>query len=217
MKQKIDPTMFARHLTTTVMKPKQSNIIPLKFKFSSKSNSILICRRFESTHSHEPTSASARSHDSADSIPNGLIELTKQTLTVASATALTALLTSLGGFDGVVGKHLTVSTAHNGRVECTMRVSKELVNAYGGLHGGCIATLVDHCGTLALMSVKPMRPGVSLDITVSYLSSAKLGEELRIVSTALKTGRTIAVADVTIRRMTDDNIIAIGKHTKHIG
>jgi acyl-coenzyme A thioesterase 13 len=97
-----------------------------------------------------------------------------------------------------------------------MRVAKDTVNAYGGLHGGCIATIVDHCGTLALLSVKPMKPGVSLEIAVSYLASAKLGEDLRIVSTSLKNGRTIALADVTIRRASDDAIIAIGKHTKHV-
>jgi acyl-coenzyme A thioesterase 13 len=122
----------------------------------------------------------------------------------------------LGGFDGVVGRHLKVTSAHAGRVECTMRVAKDTVNAYGGLHGGCIATIVDHCGTLALLSVKPMKPGVSLEIAVSYLASAKLGEDLRIVSTSLKNGRTIALADVTIRRASDDAIIAIGKHTKHV-
>lgn len=167
--------------------------------------------------SDQASSSTSRSHEPASAVAQKVSELCQQALTVASGTALTALLTSLGGFDGVVGRHLTVTSAHAGRVECTMRVAKDTVNAYGGLHGGCIATLVDHCGTLALMSVKPMKPGVSLEIAVSYLSSAKLGEDLRIVATALKTGRTIALADVTIRRAKDDTIVAIGKHTKHIG
>jgi hypothetical protein len=56
------------------------------------------------THSSsEPTSTNARSHEPPSDVASQLSELCKQALTVASGTAITALLTSLGGFDGVVG------------------------------------------------------------------------------------------------------------------
>ena len=40
------------------------------------------------------------------------------------------------------------------------------------------ATLVDILGTMALLTINPLKPGVSIDINVNYLSAAKLGETL---------------------------------------
>jgi len=146
-----------------------------------------------------------------------LRDIIKSKLTVASGQLMTSGLSQLNGFDKTVCQHLTVTSAHNGRVECELTVSKDLTNVYGGLHGGASATLVDHCGTLALMSLKPTHPGLSIEISATYLNVAKVGDKLRVVAQALKVGRTIAVADVTIRRADDDVIVAVGKHTKHIG
>jgi acyl-coenzyme A thioesterase 13 len=143
----------------------------------------------------------------------------KDKLSVASGNALGSALCAMGTFDRVVCDHVRVQSVHAGRVDCLLTVTPDLCNAYGTLHGGAIATLVDHCGTLALMSLKPLSPGVSLDISCQYLSAAKVGEHLLISSVALKNGTTISLADVTIRMASEDGsgkIVAVGKHTKFV-
>lgn len=65
-----------------------------------------------------------------------------------------------------------------GRVVCTLPVTPGVQNAYGTLHGGCVATLVDVVGTMALLAANPKRPGVSVDMSVSFVAAAKAGSEV---------------------------------------
>lgn len=66
------------------------------------------------------------------------------------------------------------------------------------------------------MTLNPTKPGVSIDINVSYLSSAKQGDTVDIVGTALRAGRKLAFADVAIRRTSDQTLVAVGRHTKSV-
>ena len=65
-----------------------------------------------------------------------------------------------------------------GRVVCVLPVTPGVQNAYGTLHGGCVATLVDVVGTMALLAADPKRPGVSVDMSVSFVAAAKAGSEV---------------------------------------
>ncbi len=49
------------------------------------------------------------------------------------------------------------------------------------------------------------------------MSSAKVGDEIVIDSSTLKMGRTLAFLSVDIRNKATGDLIAQGKHTKHIG
>ena len=51
-------------------------------------------------------------------------------------------------------------------------VEEEHQNAGGTLHGGLTATLVDSITTLALLSMENGRPGVSIDLHVSWVEHA---------------------------------------------
>jgi acyl-coenzyme A thioesterase PaaI-like protein len=91
------------------------------------------------------------------------------------------------------------------------------------------------------MSLKPTQPGVSIDINCAYVRPAKLGETIEIslffvfikisivnphthcflfilvlVGTSLKSGKTLALADVSIRRKDDKKLVAVGRHSKQI-
>lgn len=45
---------------------------------------------------------------------------------------------------------------------------------------GATCTLVDIVGTMALMTLSPTNPGVSVDLNTSFVAAAKEGDELRI-------------------------------------
>lgn len=67
------------------------------------------------------------------------------------------------------------------------KVSKELVNPFNTLHGGCIATVIDTFSSLGkiisdLENDREPRGGVSVSLTVNYVAAAPLGSSVMIVT-----------------------------------
>jgi acyl-coenzyme A thioesterase 13 len=131
------------------------------------------------------------------------------------AQALLGVLQHRGGFDSVLGD-LKVERIDSDecKVMCTMPVDAKLANAYNTLHGGCIATIVDVVGTLALLSNDPKRAGVSTDLSVSFVRAAKVGDTICATGRVLKSGARLGFSEVHIRRQSDNELIATGRHTK---
>ena len=127
-----------------------------------------------------------------------------------------ALPDSAASFDSLALRGLTVLSSAPGHVRCMMPVTREKSNRYGTLHGGCAATLVDVVGTAAIFSVSP-ESGVSLHLSVDYLSPAPAGKNVVIDSRVVRVGRTIAVANVVIESEETGQTLAQGRHLKHVG
>uniref|UniRef100_A0A674P143 Acyl-coenzyme A thioesterase 13 n=1 Tax=Takifugu rubripes TaxID=31033 RepID=A0A674P143_TAKRU len=104
-----------------------------------------------------------------------------------------------------------------GKVVCGMRVEEEHTNKGGTLHGGLTATLVDVISTLAIMNSERGAPGVSVDMNITYMNAAKIGEDVLITAQVLKQGRTLAFATVDLTSKVTGKLIAQGRHTKHLG
>ncbi|KAI3899130.1 hypothetical protein MKW92_019009 [Papaver armeniacum] len=92
------------------------------------------------------------------------------------------------------------------------RVEPGLVDSNGNLSKGAIATLVDEIGAAAVHSDdQPMK--VSVDMSISYLSTAKLNDELEIASRALGQKRGYFGTSVLIKNKETGEIIAEGRHS----
>lgn len=120
------------------------------------------------------------------------------------------------GFDRVLEKVTLVSAAPE-KLICEMKVEEQHTNKFGTLHGGLTATLVDSISTMALMCTERGAPGVSVDMNITYMSPAKIGEEIVITAHILKQGRTLAFASVDLTNKATGKLIAQGRHTKHLG
>ena len=96
-----------------------------------------------------------------------------------------------------------------------MPVKEEHLNMRGFLHGGFTATLVDNITTCALATCEKPVLGVSVDLNVSYLSSAKLGDTLTVKAEVLKRGKTLGFTTVTIENQ-HGKTVAAGRHTKFV-
>ncbi|KAL7382193.1 hypothetical protein ABVT39_018261 [Epinephelus coioides] len=120
------------------------------------------------------------------------------------------------GFDRVTSK-VEVLSASPGKVVCEMRVDEEHTNRGGTLHGGMTATLIDDMSTLAIMYSERGAPGVSVDMNITYMNAAKIGEDILITAQVLKAGRTLAFATVDLTNKATGKLIAQGRHTKHLG
>ncbi|XP_003897177.1 acyl-coenzyme A thioesterase 13 [Papio anubis] len=125
-------------------------------------------------------------------------------------------MTKSRGFDRILGK-VTLVSAAPGKVICEMKVEEEHTNTIGTLHGGLTATLVDNISTMALLCTERGAPGVSVDMNITYMSPAKLGEDIVITAHVLKQGKTLAFASVDLTNKVTGKLIAQGRHTKHLG
>ncbi|KAI4893357.1 hypothetical protein NFI96_023747 [Prochilodus magdalenae] len=120
------------------------------------------------------------------------------------------------GFDRVL-KKVEIVSASPGKVVCEMKVEEEHTNRGGTMHGGLTATLVDVISTTAIMYSERGAPGVSVDMNITYMNAAKIGEDVLITAQVLKQGRTLAFATVDLTNKATGKIIAQGRHTKHLG
>jgi len=121
-----------------------------------------------------------------------------------------------GRFDSCLKGMKIDSIGNNGDVSCSLEVSDAFKNGYGTLHGGAIASIVDVVGTLSILSVDNTKPGVSVDINVSYVGAAKADSKVLIEGQLIKLGRRLAYTQVSLKDE-KGQMIAIGRHTKFVG
>lgn len=116
--------------------------------------------------------------------------------------------------------HVTFTHASNGLVRARLTLSKNHVNTHGGIHGSVSATIVDWVGGMAIAAYgNRTKTGVSIDIHITYQSSARDGDTIEIQGKADKVGGTLAFTSVTIWRVVDNvpgPIVATGTHTKFV-
>ncbi|KAI1713736.1 thioesterase superfamily domain-containing protein [Ditylenchus destructor] len=114
-------------------------------------------------------------------------------------------------FSRVAGK-LKVVKATKNKLVVELLLLEEHVNSKGTLHGGLTAALVDIITARAVGLTVRDTPMVSMDISVSYMLPAKLGDVVVIEADCLKIGRNIAFTEATFRRKSDNALVAKGKH-----
>lgn len=78
------------------------------------------------------------------------------------------------------------------------------------------ATLVDVVGSAAIFTIAE-HSGVSLQISVDYLSECPGGEESEITATVAKVGKSTATAIVELRNKRTGRLTARGTHVKFLG
>ncbi|EXJ61446.1 uncharacterized protein A1O5_11762 [Cladophialophora psammophila CBS 110553] len=109
-------------------------------------------------------------------------------------------------------------SATDGSMVARLPVSANLLNSKGGLHGSVSATIVDWAGGMAIASTGLEKTGLSTDIHVSYVSTAKLGDVLTIEGNVSKVGRNLGFTTVVIYKGegTNKTVVAHGTHTKYV-
>jgi acyl-coenzyme A thioesterase 13 len=115
---------------------------------------------------------------------------------------------------------ITFTHASKGLVRARLLLTKNHVNAHGGIHGSVSATIVDWVGGMAIAAWdNRVKTGVSTDIHISYHSSVIGGDWIEIEGKAGKVGGTLAFTTATIWKVVDDKpgpIVATGSHTKFV-
>jgi acyl-coenzyme A thioesterase 13 len=113
-----------------------------------------------------------------------------------------------------------VSASH-GRIIVRLRLQTVHLNSKRTLHGSVSATIVDWAGGMAIASTGLQKTGVSTDIHVSYVSTAKDNDMIEIEAWVNRVGRSLAYTMVEIRKIGGDMgskgpIVCTGSHTKYL-
>ncbi|KAI9298157.1 Thioesterase/thiol ester dehydrase-isomerase [Neoconidiobolus thromboides FSU 785] len=119
----------------------------------------------------------------------------------------------------VLPEYFETIEANERRIVQEFIVEKRHLNNDSSIHGGFLAYLVDMCGSYAILNSLKDYCGVSVDINISYLAGAKVGEKIRVESRVDKIGRTLAFTSVELFKLNGDNkkvVIALGRHTKFL-
>lgn len=102
--------------------------------------------------------------------------------------------------DSMVGQlGITVNSIESGSVTATMLVTKSSAQPFGLLHGGASAALAEtlaSVGSLASHSEGFIISGVELNI--SHLNSAKIGDTVHGEATLLKKGKSLHVWQIQL-------------------
>jgi acyl-CoA thioesterase len=93
-----------------------------------------------------------------------------------------------------------------GTATLTMTVREDMINGWDLCHGGLIASLADSAFAFACNSHGVVTVASGFDVT--FLESARLGDELVAVAVERALRGRSGLYDVTVTRATDDTVIA---------
>ena len=113
------------------------------------------------------------------------------------------------------------SASADGRVTGRLVLEAQHVNSLGGIHGTTSAALVDFTAGMAIVARSGGdRTGVSTDIHVSYVASARVGDTVEVECWVNKLGRNLAYTGVEIRKVVAEGepkkVLVTGSHTKYV-
>ncbi|KAL5498023.1 hypothetical protein ACEPAH_2954 [Sanghuangporus vaninii] len=91
-------------------------------------------------------------------------------------------------------------------------VDKSMVNGNGMMHGGCLAYLIDNCGSVPLIILGVVRGrngvGVTQALNILFHAPAPLGSRLEIISTSLALGGRSMTSRCEILDKTTGRLVA---------
>lgn len=108
-----------------------------------------------------------------------------------------------------------------GVVATRLEMTATHVNGRGVLHGAVSPAIVDFTTGLSIAS-RDLRAttGASVDMHISYLGTAAVGDTLEIIAAAERVGGSLAYTTARISKVTETGasaeLVAIGQHTKYV-
>lgn len=114
-----------------------------------------------------------------------------------------------------------ISATSDGRVTGQLVLEDKHVNSLGGIHGTTSAGIVDFIAGMAIVAKSGgQKTGVSTDIHISYVASAKVGDTVEVECWLNKLGRNLAYTSIEIRKAVkegdDKKVLVTGSHTKYV-
>ncbi|XP_070149903.1 acyl-coenzyme A thioesterase 13 isoform X2 [Polyergus mexicanus] len=114
-------------------------------------------------------------------------------------------------------KNVQLLSAADGKCKAQFTVTEGHLNPIGSMHGGFTSTVIDVISSYALSTYKIDHSlGVSVDLHVTFLKAARLGEVLTVNAETIRAGKSLAFLAVEITKNDGKDVVARGQHTKFI-
>ncbi|XP_049410049.1 uncharacterized protein LOC125873197 isoform X2 [Solanum stenotomum] len=107
---------------------------------------------------------------------------------------------------------IRVDRLESDRVFCTFKVPPRLTDREGKLAAGAIANLIDAVGA-GCVNVGGHPVNVSVDMSISFHSSAKIDDELEIIGQVLGKKGGYSGTSVLVKNKATGELIAEGRHS----
>ncbi|KAH7658294.1 Acyl-CoA hydrolase protein [Dioscorea alata] len=115
-----------------------------------------------------------------------------------------------GFFNALTLWDLRVSLTHAGRALCSFRVPPHLTDSDGNWIPGAMSTVIDLVGAAAILSEEgELR--VSADMDITYLSPAKIDDEVEVDARVLGHKGRVSAVLVELRKKRNGERVALGK------
>ncbi|AQK43736.1 uncharacterized protein LOC100286193 [Zea mays] len=119
-------------------------------------------------------------------------------------------------YDPFVLSGVSIEAAEHGRLLCSFVVTPRLASPAGYLRSGVTATLADQLGSAVFFCSGLPSSGVSLEISVSFVDAAAVGEEIEVEGKLLRAGKSVGVVSVDFRKKKTGKLMAQARHTKYL-
>eukprot|EP01018_Ginkgo_biloba_P001703 Gb_24976 [translate_table: standard] len=107
----------------------------------------------------------------------------------------------------IVLRGMRIQSMEAGRILCTFKVPSRLVDGGGELRAGALATLIDVIGGSAIIS-SDGRLQLSAELNISFLSPAKVDDELEIDARVCGHKGGLSTAVVEVKKKANGELIA---------
>ncbi len=111
-----------------------------------------------------------------------------------------------------------IDSLEEGVCVMSLTLEEKHMNPNGVVHGGVITTLMDEATGHAIVTIRGLEameetPHATVDMSVSFLSGARLGDELVCEGRVLRLGRSVVFAEGEVRRRGSGDLVAKGAFT----
>lgn len=111
----------------------------------------------------------------------------------------------------------TRGEAGEGPARLTLTLEEKHMNPNGVVHGGVLTSLMDEACGAAVFAERGLEamiaaPHATVDMNVSFMSGARVGDRLVVEAKALRVGRSVAFAEAEVVR-NEDTLMAKGRFT----
>ncbi|KMZ70708.1 Thioesterase superfamily protein [Zostera marina] len=120
---------------------------------------------------------------------------------------------SMSLYKGLILSGIHVDRFDKGFISCSFTVPRYLTNRDGNFANGAIANLVDELGSAVLRIYGDEHFNVSVDMSISLISTAKLNDELEMISRVLGQNGRYSGTIVLLRNKKTGDVIAEGRHS----
>ncbi len=119
----------------------------------------------------------------------------------------------LGTFARFVGA--TLEEEGEGYARLSLTLEEKHMNPNGVVHGGVLTTLMDEACAHAVHASGVLKDGAShacIEMNVSFLAGARVGDQLSFEGRTLRVGRSVAFTEAEVRR-NEDTLMGKGRFT----